>query len=185
MSLSYFDPHDLPNGELKRAAESLHKMLTYRAFDVKKLENSLFYLATIMHVAENHILSREEERTFYEELKALEEEFHGGALLLSSIENTLKELVYHLCDNNAKAKIIYLLVELEHFLCIGCPKELEIPLEIFQKMAAPYFELMQKPLSTIETRKIHKNLEDIATFLRKEPHKTWEAKELFEKEQDF
>ncbi len=181
MEYTYFDPHDLPNGELKRAAESFHKMLTYRASDVKKLDGSLFYLAAIMHIAENHVLSKKEEYTFLEELKSLEEEFHSGALPLSSVEKTLKDLLYHLCDNNQKAKIIFLLVELEHFLCVSCPEELEIPLEIFQKIADPYFALLQKPLTTIEAMKIYKNLEGISSFLKKEPHKTWEAKELFEK----
>jgi len=175
---SFFDPHDFPTGELKRAAESFHEIITYTSMDPKNIGKPLFYLAVVMYLADHQILPPKETEQLYQEIVALEESFSNGSLLSSHLEESLKELIQHLCDNCNKARIVFLLVELEHLLCISSPKELEVSFEDFEQIVAPYFKALKKSLTNIEAMSIYKDLEEIRSLIAEDPEKSENVKEM-------
>lgn len=156
--------------DLKESAEDLHSFLSYGTNDPSQLQSSFLSLAILMHMADAYILPEYEEKGVIEAVREIKERLDGGSLKPADTAAQLDTIIRHINNENPKGKIVTMLVELEHYLCVSPPGGTPaIENSDFQSKTAPFFRLLQRDLTSIEATIVFKELEEVKKFIQKNP----------------
>ncbi len=159
--------------QIKASAEDLHTFLFQSSVNIASLEKSFLSLAILMQMGECHILSKNEEKKAVEEILSIRERLDGGALKAIHAADALIDIIQHINEENPKARIVTIIVELEHILCVS--KKRTVSSDEFIAVLSPFFRLLEKSLSSIESTIIYKDLEKIKQFIEHNTSKGHQA----------
>jgi|GEM_PF-5536524 len=110
--------------ELKNEAEQLYAYVTYSTSSPYKQKKSFEYLSIIMMLAQSDILTEEELNKAYKEVIEIKEALYGGEICFANrhFEDLLHQILQRMTDDNPRAKLLMLNMELEYLLLLHVPE---------------------------------------------------------------
>lgn len=157
----------LDNKELKQHAEHIHSTIGYAAKDPKSFEKTFLNIAILMHLEEKRILTNAEECQLIEDFRSVRDGMNDGSMRIPDVSLYLEKMVEDAKYRNPKARILALIIELEHLICINPPNNQEgKSLQELEGYMNPIIEDLKQNLSNIQMTMIHKEFEEELFYLK-------------------
>lgn len=111
--------------ELKDEAEHLYAHIAFHSALPFEQKKSFEYLSTIMVLADSDLLKETEIERAYRDLLDLKEALYGGEISYSepNFKDHLQQIMQKATDENPRAKLFALSMELEYLLVLHVPEE--------------------------------------------------------------
>ena len=154
--------------ELKKEAEDLFFSLAESCptQQLKQIDPIFKKLATLITIGDSEQLTIDEENELVGALENNRENLGGPDHKIENLPDQLDKLTSHLNDTNAKAKIIYLLTQIEYLLS----KNMLVSIEQIDNIINPIKKELKKiNVSAFEAQKVVKELELIKQLIEETP----------------
>lgn len=172
---SSFNDHLTENGcqRFKLEAEQLYAYITYATSQPEKQKKSFEYLSIMMYLGGSCLLKSEEEKTALNEITSLKEDLYGGVISYSDphFEDHLHQIIQRITDENPRAKLLSLSMELEYVLLLHVPQGI-FPLDVIEcdRLLSPLkAKVYDKNYSALHLTNLSKNIAIIKEKLQQYP----------------
>lgn len=158
---------------LKREAEQLFAYITYVTAYPEKQKKCFEYLSIMMYLGGSCLLKPEEEELALQGISSLKEDLYGGVLSYAAphFEDHLHQMVQRMTDNNPRAKLLSLSMELEYLLTLHVPSGLDpIDDRDCERLLSPLkAKIYDNKYSSLHLTSLSKNLLEIKEKLLSSP----------------